>query len=39
MRPPARVLLLSDSAGLAAVLGGLLRGEERLVRAASLREA
>jgi hypothetical protein len=39
MRPPARVLLLSDSAGLAAVLGGLLRGEERLVRAGSLREA
>lgn len=38
-RPPARVLLLSESAGLAAVLGGLLHAEERLTRAGSLREA
>jgi hypothetical protein len=33
------VLLLSESAGLAAVLGGLLHTEERLTRAGSLREA
>jgi hypothetical protein len=38
-RPPERVLLLSESAGLAAVLGGLLDGDDRLTRVGSLREA
>jgi hypothetical protein len=38
-RPPERVLLLSESAGLAAILGGLLDGHDRLTRVGSLREA
>lgn len=38
-RPPERVLLLSESAGLAVVLGGLLDGDDRLTRVGSLREA
>jgi hypothetical protein len=38
-RPPERVLLLSESAGLAAILGGLLDGDDRLTRVGSLREA
>jgi hypothetical protein len=37
-RPPERVLLLSESMGLAAVLGGLLDGDDRLTRVGSLRE-
>lgn len=37
-RPPDRVLLLSESAGLAAILGRLLPGKDRLAQAGSLRE-
>jgi hypothetical protein len=38
-RPPGRVLLLSESAGLAAVLGRLLGGDEQLTQLDSLRAA
>jgi hypothetical protein len=38
-RPPERVLLLSESVGLAAILGRLLPGKDRLAQAGSLREA
>jgi hypothetical protein len=38
-RPPERVLLLSESIGLAAILGRLLPGGDRFARAGSLREA
>jgi hypothetical protein len=38
-RPPERVLLLSESVGLAAILGRLLDGDDRLTQAGSLREA
>jgi hypothetical protein len=37
-RPPGPVLLLSESAGLAAVLGRLLEREDQLTRLGSLRE-
>jgi hypothetical protein len=38
-RPPGRVLLLSESAGLAAVLGRLLERGDQLTRLGTLREA
>jgi hypothetical protein len=38
-RPPERVLLLSESVGLAAILGRLLDGDDRLTQAGSLRQA
>ena len=37
-RPPGPVLLLSESAGLAAVLGRLLEREDQVIRLGSLRE-
>ena len=39
IRPPGRVLLLSESAALAAVLGRLLGGDEQLTQLDSLRAA